>query len=153
MTVRFELPAPWRREIGDHLVVWRRDDWTGRVEVDRLHELPTDRKEWGVRVLMRNLPPGGDVRQIDLVNSVNHVGWPLTMVSTNVLDATRTPVETRITMFYELLYFGTTIAAIVDREGVALWESTLRVPVIEAMLHLEPLFDEGGIANIADLWT
>ncbi len=146
------MPAPWRGESAGDRMVWRRPDWSGRIEVDPLADLPGDRKDWGVRVLTRGLPPGGDLEQTDIVNSVNHKGWPLTMVSTTVRDAAHTPVESRITMFYELLYFGTTIAAIIDRDGVATWEATLRAPIIEAMLQLEPAFENGDVPNIAELW-
>lgn len=153
MKTLFELPQPWHHALVDGVTIWRRADWSGRIEIDSLHDLPGNREEWGVRVLSRKLPAGGDLKQTDLVNSINHAGWPLTMVSTTVLDATRTPVESRITMFYELLYFGTTVAVIIDRDGVAKWEAELRAPVMEAMLHLEPAFDGGEIANVADLWT
>ncbi|MGE5184504.1 MAG: hypothetical protein ACM31C_20680 [Acidobacteriota bacterium] len=152
MKLRFELAAPWACETREELVIWRRPDWSGRIEVDPLGELPGDRKDWGVRVLSRGLPPGGDVQQTDLVNSVNHRGWPLTMVTTTVLDAARQPVETRFTMFYEMLYFGTTIAAIVDRSGVERWEAELRAPLIEAMLGVEPSFESAEVASIGELW-
>jgi len=148
----FELPAPWTCDDSGRLRVWTRPDCGIRVEVDGPFELPADRKVWGERVLTRDLPAGGGVRQLELVNSENHHGWPLTMVTTHALDAAGDPVEARVTLFYELLYYGASLAAIVPKADADRWDTELRAPVLDAMLHAEPRFRGEPVANVAELW-
>jgi len=150
--IAFELPEPWTCEVGDRLRVWTRPDLSIRVEVDELHELPVDRQRWGVQVLNRNLPSGGSIRQNEIMNSTNHKGWPLTLVSTAALDAGGNVVESRITLFYEFLYHGGTLAVRITRDDVERWEAELREPVMDLMMRVEPVFAGDEVAGVAELW-
>jgi hypothetical protein len=150
--LRFELPAPWTCESVRGLRVWTRPDVSARVEVDPLIELPPDRKLWGERVLGRGVPAGGSLRQTELVNSTSRSGWPITVVTTLALDPDGQPVELRVSTFYELLYYGTSVAAITPQAEVERWEHDLREPVLAAMLEAEPWFRGEAVANVAELW-
>ena len=154
--VILKLPSPWTFTRADEPDIqpgiWTHPDFSGRIELDPLTALPSDRRLWGQRVLGRNLPEGGNVRQSEIMNSTNHKGWPLTLVSTAALDSSGKAVESRITMFYEFLYYGSSIAVVIPAGEVELWENQLRETVIEAMLSAEPLFRGRQVANIAELW-
>lgn len=148
----FDLASPWTSAPVGGVLVWRRPDSRIRVEVDPLGPLPVDRKTWGEQVLFRNLPEGGSVRQTEILNAVNHKGWPATVVSTAALDADENAVESQITVFYEFLYFGTSIAVIIPADEVERWEDELRESVVDQMLSAEPSFETDDVANVAELW-
>jgi len=150
--ILFELPTPWSCQRSGDIDTWTRPDSKVRVEVDALRPLPTDRQAWGERVLSRNLPNGGSVRQSEIINSVSNKGWPTTLVSTAALNAKGKAVESRITMFFEVVYFGASIAVTIPANEVARWEEEMRQGVIETILNIEPRFAGAEVANIAELW-
>jgi hypothetical protein len=151
-TVELALPSPWTSHQDGEQTIWTLPGTQLRVEVDALIPTPEDRKTWGERVLLRHLPPGGKLEQLDIVDSIGRTGYFCTIVSTKISSADGDPREFRLSCFYEFLHHGGAIVCRVTKPDVARWESQERAVVIEAIRAARPSIQSGEVGYLGDLY-
>lgn len=151
MKLLLAMPAPWTETVTSKGTTWTRPDASVRVELGPLIPLPEDRKGWGETVIYAAVPPGGAVRQVDIVDTKTKRGWPATVVSLAYRDAAQQGAEFRVVMFLEILYYGATVSCVVPKEEIARWESEWREAIIPLLQDVDVDLTPDAPAHLADV--
>lgn len=151
MRICIDLPSTWTSRREGSGSVWTLEGTALRIEVDGLVSLPFDRKAWGNDVLRRAVALEARVDQVDLVATTGRTGWPVTVVTTLVRAPSGAILESRVSCFFEFLYYGGVVVCRILPHDAERWTRELRTEVMACVINATPDF-RGPVARIDELF-